>query len=67
MAADMRFPLVLDYDHDPDTGSSSAILDADGRLIVEDPGPDATWRDLDTLVRYSNAHAERLAAAVEEG
>ena len=51
----MKAPLRLDYDYDPEFGSSCAIYDADGSLIVEEPGPEATWQDLEALVDAYNA------------
>ncbi len=61
----MKLPLTLNYDFCSDTGSTCSITDADGRLIVEEPGPEATWRDLEEIVRRVNAHDDLLEALVE--
>lgn len=56
----MRYPLRFEYDADMSGDPpafhtcQAAIYDADGACIVEEPGPDATWRDLEELVRLAN-------------
>jgi hypothetical protein len=64
----MRRPLRLDYDAEitelgPRTVHAS-ILDADGLVIVEEPGPDATWQDLDRIVEIINRESVALEALV---
>lgn len=53
----MRRPLRVVYD---EPGDPISIEDADGRLIVEDMGPEGTFADADALVRAFNEAGSRL-------
>lgn len=56
----MKFPLRFEYDADasgdpPEFRTvQAAIYDADGNCVVEEPGPDANWQDLEQLVNIAN-------------
>jgi hypothetical protein len=48
----LNFPLRSESDDE-----GSCILDADGRMLVEAPGPEATWQDLEALTEAANRSA----------
>lgn len=64
----MKFPLRFEYDADmsgdpPEFHTvQAAIFDANGNCIVEEPGPEATWRDLEQLVEMANRDWENTNA-----
>ena len=55
----------FEYDYTPEHGSEGWILGPRNELIVEEPGPEATWEHLEHIVKCVNAHPE-LTARIEE-
>ena len=55
----------FEYDYTPEHGSEGCILGPRNELIVEEPGPEATWEHLEHIVKCVNAHPE-LTARIEE-
>ena len=57
----MRFPLRLETDAEQQgdhyVTTQASVYDADNRLIIEEPGPEATWWDLERLVFFANLGA----------
>lgn len=63
----ITLPLHFEYDAEIlSTGPATcqaAIYDADGRLIVEEPGPDVSWQALEELVNIVNSTIPRKEEA----